>query len=61
MEADADATANDEVTIIIKDKLPIRWSAVEVLVDGRSSSASDVWSVGVLIWEIFVSVLIPIS
>ena len=33
--------------------IPLRWSAVEVLRDGKFSIASDVWSYGVLLYEIF--------
>lgn len=37
-------------------KLPIRWTAPEVLMESRSSSFfSDVWSFGIVIWEISTS------
>jgi len=33
--------------------IPVKWSAVEVIKFGRSSSKSDVWSFGVCLWEMW--------
>ncbi|XP_005992059.1 tyrosine-protein kinase BTK [Latimeria chalumnae] len=44
---------DDEYTSSIGSKFPVRWSPPEVLLYNKFSSKSDVWSFGVLMWEIY--------
>ena len=39
--------------------LPVRWLAPECLMDGLFTPVSDLWSLGVVIWEIFTFAQIP--
>ncbi|KAK7075767.1 hypothetical protein SK128_015905 [Halocaridina rubra] len=41
------------------DFLPVRWMAPESLSQGRYSSRSDIWSYGVLLWEIYMRGVLP--
>ena len=42
-------------------QFPLRWSAPEVLISGRFTSASDVWSFGMLVYEILTRAAYPFS
>lgn len=39
-------------TVLKGGKIPVRWTAPEALQYRKFSSASDVWSFGILVWEI---------
>ncbi len=44
-----------------KEKIPVRWAALETLTEQKYSSASDVWSAGVLFCELFTAGEMPYS
>lgn len=39
--------------VLFRSKMPVRWCAPEVLKRGAFSAMGDVWSFGVVMWEIF--------
>ena len=47
-----DVEQSDYYRKVTEGKLPVLWMSPESLFDGVSSTKSDVWSYGVLLWEI---------
>ncbi|XP_033877371.3 tyrosine-protein kinase ITK/TSK-like [Acipenser ruthenus] len=44
---------DDQYTSSLGSKFPVKWSAPEVIHYSKFSSKSDVWSFGVLMWEVY--------
>jgi serine/threonine protein kinase len=49
------------VYTISNSLIPYRWSSIEVLKYGTFSTQSDIWSFGIVMWEIFNFGMIPYS
>ena len=43
------------------EEVIVRWAAPEVLLESRYSSKSDVWALGVVVWEVFSQGALPFS
>eukprot|EP00105_Crassostrea_gigas_P001963 XP_011414324.1 PREDICTED: tyrosine-protein kinase SRK2-like [Crassostrea gigas] len=41
------------------ETIPIKWAAPEAFISGNYVLLSDVWSFGILMWEIFSSGMVP--
>ncbi|XP_020485378.1 tyrosine-protein kinase ITK/TSK isoform X1 [Labrus bergylta] len=50
---------DDQYTSSQCSKFPVKWSAPEVIKYSKFSSKSDVWSFGVLMWEVFTEGRLP--
>uniref|UniRef100_A0A4W3ICY7 Tyrosine-protein kinase Tec-like n=1 Tax=Callorhinchus milii TaxID=7868 RepID=A0A4W3ICY7_CALMI len=50
---------DDEYTSSTGSKFPVKWSPPEVFHFSKFSSKSDVWSFGVLMWEVFTEGRMP--
>ena len=52
MSREVGTGADDAYVKTTKGRLPLKWMAIESIVNREFTAASDVWSFGVLLWEI---------
>ena len=52
MSREVGTGVDDAYVKTTKGRLPLKWMAIESIVNREFTAASDVWSFGVLLWEI---------
>ena len=52
MARDVGTGADDVYVKTTRGRLPLKWMAIESIVDREFTTASDVWAYGVSLWEI---------
>ena len=53
------STNPTETRVHGQTRLPIKWMSMETLLHGTYGKPSDVWSLGVLLWEIYANAAVP--
>ncbi|KAI1697166.1 protein tyrosine kinase domain-containing protein [Ditylenchus destructor] len=53
------AKNTDRHNLTPSDRTPVRWAAPEVFTERVTTKATDIWAMGVLIWEVFNNAKLP--